>query len=178
MTCGDRHRSEVKTRSGYTPDDPCGRLIFGFSKPCLWTTYTEWQLEATRWSEIVKKAWEQYLRYVNEEDLGDTNPMFMEYLEYQGDFEELPYSAFTDPVFSFEESVEKAVSNIEHGICVLEQIEDATEALGGELVTVPGKRQVTRRGGLNPLVFLAVGGVVGAGLYYYGKKKIGGLHAP
>jgi len=169
--CGTKYKGQIRTREGRVLDAPCGE-IFGVKQPCWFTDYTDWYREAKRWNEFVTNAWQHYMQF-RKADITSEDPLVSTYYRYQSAFERLPTSHWLSLSVLASDDVEKAVLNVEEGVCLLEQIEEATKRDGGSLLEVPGIRKTSRQG-MNPLSILLAGAVVG-GIGYYAIKKKGNI---
>ena len=159
--CGDRHRGLVVNALGYTADSPCGLY-------CNDADHGSWNEAAhSLMHDKLAPAWSVYT------GAGGADPgLSVQYTTMLGDTTGLVApSAFSLPGTQAKH-VARAIEVMNLGVCLLERIEDETEALGAKAPAAPGTTapRPAVPGFGNVTTFLILAAVVAAVAGLEGRK--------
>lgn len=178
--CGDRYRHLIRTKDGYTIDNRCGVY-------CAQSTVISWTDAARELSSRLNRAWKELIRVETgpgdivgcgpggqpeecpSKSIGDRLRAYFDEADDLPGWWDLLFLDFVTPTRA-RELVDEAVANMENGVCLLEQINDGIEAVGGTPPPVPPKPTKEEGGGFwdaftTAVITTAV--VVGAGAAIY-----------
>lgn len=170
MACGDRYRHLIANSFGYTWDDPCGAY-------CNDADHGAWNAAAVSLhNHKVLPAWRAYTQAVYSQGLEVDEGVRAQVEVFHEAVNSLPEpSPFRLPGGQAE-MIAKATSAMELGVCALENLENATRALGAKPPPTPGtgKRPDEPPGLVGVLVLggvVAVGGWLGVSLYRRRRRQ-------
>lgn len=176
MACGDRYRHLIRTKRGYTLENPCGYA-------CIGRDVIDWADVARALVMRVDRAWSSLI--ASETGAGEAkapavpkSPLLMPDLEeFRRQVEELPdFWDLGTMLFRDERAmVNSTLGLLQDGVCLLDRIDAENEAIGGKPPPVPGPPEETESSFWDDLlgagIMVGIVGVLGVGLYYGIKKK-------
>lgn len=131
MACGDKYRHLIKNSLGHTIDNPCGMY-------CNSPDAFAWRVAAIDLLGKVKSSWNSLNTLTQSK--GFSVPITLEsaLASYEASVSALPEPPTWGLPETFSSLSGQSIHTMETGVCLLEQFDDVTIAVGGTPPKVPG----------------------------------------